>query len=195
MRYLFLFILFISSCSFAQRSGVSSDTIFHIDSLPANGLLLNKGWKWHAGDNPEWAKPEFNDSKWENIDPMKDIFDLPKVSKQGDIFWLRLPLLVSESASKEALIMTIRQSGASEVFLNGKLIQRIGVLSKDKSQIKAFSPGRDPFSLQMQPNHPQILAVRYAFQPNIIPAVIFCVLTLLSCYFCFQNHNYGKSKN
>ena len=154
MKTLTLALLLALICSFGFSQ---KQEVFRIDSLPKQGILLDKGWKWHAGDNPDWAKADFDDSKWENIDPTIDIFDLPQVSKQGAIFWLRLPLLLSDSASKESLIMTIRQSGASELFLNGKLLERIGVLSKDKSQIKAYSPGRDPFSLQIQPNHPQIL--------------------------------------
>jgi len=154
-----VFFCLIYSIGFAQ--------IFKIDSLSSKGILLNKGWKWHTGDHPNWSKVDFDDSKWENIDPTKDIFDLPQVSKKGDIFWLRLSLFISDSALKEALIMTIRQSGASEVFLNGKLIQRIGVLSKDKNQIKAFSSSREPFNFPIQSGHPQILAIRYAFQPNI----------------------------
>ena len=150
------------SVGFAQKQEV-----FKIDSLPKEGIVLEKGWKWHAGDNPDFAKADFDDSAWESIDPTKDIFDLKNVSKNGDIFWLRLPLILSQSISKEALIMTIKQSGASEIFLDGKLVQQIGVINKDKSRIKAISPGREPFSLQLFPNQIHIFAVRYAFQPNI----------------------------
>lgn len=52
---------------------------FPIDSLPTEGVVLNKNWKWHTGDNPEWAKLDFDDSSWENIDPTKDIMDLPQI--------------------------------------------------------------------------------------------------------------------
>ena len=47
----------------------SQDTAatFYIDSLPAKGILLDKGWKFHEGDNPEWAKPDMDDSKWQSI--------------------------------------------------------------------------------------------------------------------------------
>ncbi len=157
-----LFLPLICSVGFTQKQEA-----FRIDSLPKEGILLDKGWKWYAGDNPEFAKADFDDSKWESIEPTKDIFDLKNVSKNGDIFWLRLPLFLSQSISKEALIMTIKQSGASEIFLDGKLVQQIGVINKDKSQIKAISPGREPYSLQLLPNQLHILAVRYAFQPNI----------------------------
>ena len=68
-RILLLLLLFPISIFAQQRE------VFRIDSLPQKGILFNKGWKWYAGDNLEWAKPEFDDAKWESIDPTKDIFD------------------------------------------------------------------------------------------------------------------------
>jgi two-component system NtrC family sensor kinase len=29
--------------------------------LPAQGLLLRQGWRYHAGDDPAWARPNFDD--------------------------------------------------------------------------------------------------------------------------------------
>jgi signal transduction histidine kinase len=174
MKKALLFLLLFPISIFAQQREV-----FRIDSLLKTGILLNQGWKWHAGDNPDWAKPGFDDAGWAEIDPTKDIFDLPKVSKKGDVFWLRLPVLITDSTLKEALIMTIQQSGASELYLNGKLIQRIGVFSADKSQIKAFSSGREPLNLQIQTNQLQTLAVRYALQPNVFYGTHFARLNSL----------------
>ena len=51
MKSLLSLLLFLSLPVFAQQR-----TIFKIDSLPANGILLDKGWKFHVGDNPDWAK-------------------------------------------------------------------------------------------------------------------------------------------
>ena len=75
MKYFIIVFLFISGTSFSQPFG-----IFKIDSVPTSnvlltGVLLDKNWKFHVGDNPDFAKPEFDDSAWENIDPTKDIHD------------------------------------------------------------------------------------------------------------------------
>ncbi len=59
-----LFLTLICSFGKAQKSDV-----VNIDSLPPQGILLEKGWKWHTGNNPNFAKANFDDSKWENIDP------------------------------------------------------------------------------------------------------------------------------
>ena len=56
IRHLIFCLLLFPLLAFAQN-----EAIFRINSLPKEGVLLNQGWKWHAGDNPEWAKPEFDD--------------------------------------------------------------------------------------------------------------------------------------
>ncbi|MVM35634.1 hypothetical protein GO755_36795 [Spirosoma sp. HMF4905] len=60
-----------------------AQAVFRVDSLPANGILLNKAWKWHLGDNPAWAKPEFDDSRWDTLNPAQLISTLDKLPQQG----------------------------------------------------------------------------------------------------------------
>ncbi|MCY7351233.1 MAG: hypothetical protein LH606_11290, partial [Cytophagaceae bacterium] len=160
-RFLLPLLLF-----FLTVSGSLAQSVFRIDSLPPQGVLLDKGWKWHAGDNPDWAKPEFDDSQWEAIDPTKDIFELPQIPKTGKIVWLRLRL-ASDSALHQSLVLMIQQAGASELYLNGKRIHQFGVVSATTDQIKAFNPLNSPVSFPVSTKGVQVLAIRYAFQPNI----------------------------
>ena len=69
--------------------------VFHLDSLPTAGVLLDKGWTFHAGDNLDFARPEFDDKSWEPLNPALDIFELPQVPKTGKIGWLRLHLVLT----------------------------------------------------------------------------------------------------
>ncbi|GAA4466791.1 hypothetical protein GCM10023189_49440 [Nibrella saemangeumensis] len=155
-------------CTVTLCWGQSSVEI-EIKKLPDQGILLDKGWKWQAGDNTDWAKPEFDDSAWEAIDPTRDIFDLPQLDKQtGRISWFRLRFQVRpDSALHQQLVMQIQQSGASEIYLNGRLIHRIGKLSANPSEIKAFTPHDMPISFPVSWGKQQVLAVRYALQPGI----------------------------
>ena len=162
MKSLTLILLILSLHAFAQKS-----EIFRIDSLPTEGVLLNKNWKWHEGDNPDFAKVDFDDSTWENIDPTKDIFGLPQLPKTGEIFWLRLHFEIDSTLDKQ-LVMLLQQSGATEIYLQGKLIHRFGVLSQDIKKISAYTPQEQPNSFPIQKSVPQLLAVRYAFQPHIL---------------------------
>jgi signal transduction histidine kinase len=161
MKLLLPFLILLPVFSFAQKREV-----FRIDSLPKAGILLNQGWKWHAGDNLEWAKPEFDDSGWEEIDPTKDIFELPQLSRSGEIGWFRIHLLI-DSSIKQQMVMLIDQSGASEIYLNGKLIHRFGTLSANRQKIIAFTPALKPISFPISNKQVEVLAVRYALQPGV----------------------------
>jgi two-component system NtrC family sensor kinase len=36
--------------------------IVRVERLPAKGLPLTTGWRYHAGDNPAWSRPDFDAS-------------------------------------------------------------------------------------------------------------------------------------
>ena len=157
MKKALLFLLLFPVCVFAQQREV-----FRIDSLPKTGILLNQGWKWHAGDNPEWAKPEFDDTRWEDIDPSKDIVQLPNISTDQPL-WLRIKL--NPRAAKN-YALSISQSGAAEIYLNGRLIQEIGQIDPSNQHSKAYNPLDDHLILRLD-SLDNTLAVRYYFQQGL----------------------------
>jgi len=71
-KNLLILLLFFPLVIFAQDSEV-----FKIDSLPKQGVLLDKGWKFQLGDDTNFAKVDFDDAAWKPINPTLDIFDLP----------------------------------------------------------------------------------------------------------------------
>src|ERR1043165_8758166 len=82
-----------------------------IDSIPEDGVLLNKGWTFQRSDNPVYATSDYDDSKWQAIDPTLDVHDLPQIKQ--DILWFRLHLFLDSNLLKEQLALIIEQSGAS----------------------------------------------------------------------------------
>jgi len=163
MKVLILTIYFtlLSVLCLAQRS-----EIFQIDSFPEQGVLLDKNWKWIADDNPNYAKQGFDDSNWESINPTKDVTSLLEFSKDGQICWLRLSFLINE-LSEEPIMMSIRQMGASEIYLNGNLIHSFGIIHNNPKQIKAFDPKNRPLYFPVSQDSIQLLAIRYSLQPNV----------------------------
>ena len=155
MRYL-LFFLFFSSHIFAQQSDV-----FRIDSLPNQGILLDKGWKWHAGDNPDFAKADFDDSAWESIDPTKDIMGIEQV-RNAPLSWFRLKIEVDSSYLGKTLAFLFKQTGASEIYLNGIKINQFGKLSDNQATTKGYDPQGKSFPLQLSNNKHQVIAIRFA---------------------------------
>jgi two-component system NtrC family sensor kinase len=160
---LFPCIFFLTVNCFSQDAAID---FFHINKLPREGILLDRGWKFQVGDNLEWATPQYDDSKWASINPALDIHDsLPQIPRSG-IVWFRLRLLIDSTATNE-LAMMIQQSGASEMYLNGKLIHRFGVLSTKPEEVTAYNPLDKPVSFPVINAGMQTLAIRYALQPHI----------------------------
>jgi two-component system, NtrC family, sensor kinase len=153
-----LFLALICSFGFSQKQDV-----FRIDSLPKQGSLLDKGWKWHTGDNPNFAKIDFDDSKWESIDPTKDIHEFPALF-DSQVRWLRLTLHVIQQLP-HPLGLSVNQATGSQVYLNGKLIQTIGQV--DTPYVQAQDPLDYPFYLPIDSAGTYHLAVRLAVQPRI----------------------------
>ena len=162
MKKLTLTLLLALVCNFgfAQKQEP-----FRIDSLPKQGILLDKGWKWHPGDNPDFAKADYDDSAWESIDPTRTIHDLPQIRKEV-VGWFRLKIHVDSSLLNKPLGFFIYQSIASEIYLDGKLLKQFGVVSSNKKEIKAILPLNDPLGFQFgKPD--QVLAARFSVQPDL----------------------------
>ncbi|WP_295799279.1 ATP-binding protein [Mucilaginibacter sp.] len=166
---LFLLLILLPIVMFGQKNST-----IKVDSLNGNGFLLDKGWKYLLDDKPEYANIDFNDTSWKSVDPTRDIFDLPQIPKTGKIFWLRLHLSIDSSLNNQ-LVMLIKQSGASAIYLNGKLIHHFGILSNNAEKVEAFAPANNPVSFPVLNQEIQVLAVRYAFQPGIRYTTIFQV--------------------
>src|SRR6185437_12918830 len=118
-------LLFCSSLLIGQNK---IDTTISIAGIPANGLLLKQGWKFHPGDDKTWANPAFNDSSWTDIDPTQLMHYLPQV-RQAQICWFRISLNISPTLRRKAFALLIKQYGAAEVYLNGVLIRTYGKVS------------------------------------------------------------------
>src|SRR5664279_2334609 len=79
-----------------------------INSIHTNGVLLDSGWKFHEGDNPEWSKPNLDDSKWRTV-TLSDYNSYIPQLKNKDIGWFRLSLLIDSLAEKKQLAIQLSQ--------------------------------------------------------------------------------------
>ena len=167
MRYLTFFLLLCTLSTFAQKQD-----LLHIDSIPSQGIVLNQGWKMQAGDDPEWAKTTYDDSQWASIDPTQNFKNIPELWESRTV-WFRLKFTVDSSFTQKSLACIVAQTGASELFLNGKMIGSFGKIADQNGKVMAFTP-RNGSSLGL-PLHRagvQVLAVRFAVQKNL-PYIVF----------------------
>src|SRR3982750_2339489 len=107
-------VVLLATHCFSQDSSVS---VFRLGTLPPNGVVLDKGWKFHPADDPAYARPDYDDSKWENINPVLEVNSQPKNAKSG-ICWMRLHILMDSNLINEQLVLIISQDVASEMYLN-----------------------------------------------------------------------------
>jgi two-component system, NtrC family, sensor kinase len=154
-------LLSISYC-FSEDSVTN---FLHIDKMPAEGLLLDKGWKFHAGDDSSWANPEFNDKDWEPINPALDIMHIPQFQNKS-FGWFRLKLEVAESLMDKPLGITLSQVGTSEIYLNGRLLYSFGVASPASMQNQPHFLLNRPFIIKLDSKRFQVISVRYFFNKN-----------------------------
>jgi len=135
--------------------------------IPPPGDRLEKGWTWHAGDNPAWADPGLDDAAWAPIDPSQDIMDLPQLW-QTRVGWMRLHFRVDSLMARKVLALLVQQTGASEIYLNGQLVGKFGDFGGKSGQVRAATPVIGTFiGAPIRRAGEQVLAVRFAIQPGL----------------------------
>jgi hypothetical protein len=105
---------------------------------------LATDWKYKAGDNPEWANPNFDDSSWEMFNN-NNLYnqDIQKKTKKTNIVWYR-KRIIRNSTTTQKLVLNVFQSGASEIYLDGELIHSLGKVSTNPDSVVRYNPVNCP---------------------------------------------------
>jgi hypothetical protein len=89
--------------------------------------LLDMGWLAQAGDDPAFAGPDFDDSRWMHFDPYSHI-SLVCGGDQPEVVWYRLHMRVDPAATGLAL-SAYNISRAFEIYVNGERVISSGRVS------------------------------------------------------------------
>jgi hypothetical protein len=81
-------------------------------------------WLVKAGDDPAYARPEFDDSQWARVDPGADVKSIFPNS-YPEVLWYRLHVKVARTQSGLGLAER-SLSHAFEIFVNGQRIMQTG---------------------------------------------------------------------
>lgn len=166
-KLLFLFILF-----FFQHVIAQTESVFRVDSLEVvsfgeqsavHRLSIDKFWKYHKGDDSIWALPDYDDKNWQ---PLSSNLFIDSISEEtfSGIGWFRVHLLVDSSLLDKTFGLLIHQVGASEIFLDGKLIHTFGVINVSNPDKEArFNPQGVPVDIRFEKTAHHLIAVRYAY--------------------------------
>lgn len=127
-----------------------------------NADLSNASWKYHPGDNPEWANPNFDDTAWKSTSTLLSQKELSENGWEG-IGWFRLHLSVPDEQlwNLPLALHVAYQAGASEIYLDGKLIYKLGTVGARKAEEKPYWE-RDPQVISFSGKTDHLIAVRYS---------------------------------
>ena len=86
MKYLLIVLMLFPVSIIAQKNNVFqlSTKAAKTTKFARGWIALDSGWKFKAGDNPDWAKPGFDDSSWQSINLFQDLNNLPQIPKKRD---------------------------------------------------------------------------------------------------------------
>ncbi|MBK9097044.1 MAG: SpoIIE family protein phosphatase [bacterium] len=121
---------------------------------------LFEGWKYKIGDDTAWADPDYDDSDWKNINPQLSKEDFDKLDWTGNI-WFRNEIQVDSSLWNIVFGFNFYCTGAAEVYLNGRLLYKYGVVGTSKQNEEIFLD-RNPRHILFDKKETQVLAVRYS---------------------------------
>jgi signal transduction histidine kinase len=163
--YIFSFLISLTLFSQEEKVFVISDS-----TLAEQWITLAKDWRYQKGDNLDWAKPDFDDSSWKNVNYLN--LNMPDstsaIAGDNEIAWFR-KRIKADSTLQEALVLDIIQQGASEIYLDGKLIHKIGTVSSNPDALEIHNPRGTFLSFPKLNGKEQVLAVRYANGQYKIP--------------------------
>src|SRR5271157_4094693 len=106
-----------AGAAFGQEPGPA--TLGHQGLTDPDGIQLVYAWRFHAGDDPRWADPAFDDSSWEPVEPEMLPGKLPRGGWSG-VGWFRRHLLLEPGPWSSALLMRLREKGVADVYLDGR---------------------------------------------------------------------------
>lgn len=158
MRHLLAFLLLFYACTAFAQDGEAGVTYLTKDSL---SYSLTQNWVLKQGDDTAWAHPDFDDSDWMQVHPELKKEDNPDLDYNG-IVWLRQKIQTDSSLKNTLLALSVFQQGASEVYVNGKLIETYGEIGEDEASTEYYSPQGLPLIMPPDSNGTYVIALRYA---------------------------------
>ena len=142
-----------------------SDLLVASDSLVSNTLFVggNEGWRFHPGDDMQWADPDFDDSEWKLMMPSGLADPIPDSLWQG-YGWFRYRFAADSTMYNRVWHLYFFTWGAAEVFLDGRPVKSYGRFSTDPAGEVRNSPFlKIQPPIVLEPGDWHVLAVRYSY--------------------------------
>ncbi len=125
--------------------------------------LAEAGWRFLPGDDPQWSRPDWDDSGWQVLRSTRPAPgpDAPAWVGMG---WYRIWLDVAPDATTP-LALELSHWGASEVFLDGQWVGGFGEVSARREDERTRNPRWRAVLLPIASPGRHVVAVRYSAWP------------------------------
>ena len=117
-----------------RRLSIAAILLFPIPGLYAQGFNLQAGrepvasldglWHFHVGDNPEWARPDLDDSQWPLLHSDRD-WGQQGFKNYGGFAWYRFTIEVPDGSRNWSLYLGPMETGY-QLFIDGRLVGSFG---------------------------------------------------------------------
>ena len=168
-----------ASAQESKPAPVTGIRVLTLEDIEKGGALL-VNWKYHPGDDQEWANPAFDDTGWESTgSTWLFLNEIPRSGWEG-IGWFRLHLSVPDERlwHTPLALQVMYQAGASEIYLDGELIYSFGKVGNRKEEEEPYWE-RNPQVISFSGETDHVIAVRYSnFSSDQLTPVLGFVLGL-----------------
>jgi hypothetical protein len=128
---------------------------FNMDSGREPITSVDGLWRFHTGDNPAWASPNYDDSQWRRLRTDKSWTE-QGYPDYGGYAWYRFTIHVADGSKPLALLLTPMNTGY-QVYANGKLVGSAGSTAPTGDPVYALLP--QTFQLPTVNPDPQTITI------------------------------------
>ncbi len=168
MQKIFVFIaavILTAAACYGQSDGrlqISKNLLTKNNADGSKSVNISHNWKFKSGDDTAWKSPHYDDSSWKTIN-VSFAMDTLSADENTGICWLRLKIEVDSSLYGKQIGLSITERGASEWYLDGKLIHKFGTVGNNDSDESEYNPDGTPIGVYLDSSSVHILAVRYSY--------------------------------
>src|SRR3990167_5603725 len=166
-------------------------TYIYGDSLKTNNIQIFKGWDYHPGDDSTWGLPAFSSVGWKTVDCTIDL-DSIKAYNWNGIGWFRKTIVIDSSLMNKIVAMTLNHYGASQFYIDGKLINNFGTVSKNSDGEKIYYSNSEPIIINFNSSSTYLFAIRYSNHLPIDHSFLYKIFrNTIGFYATFKNWTEG----
>jgi len=155
-KFYFLIFIFLKLIVLGQVKVNLSNS----DSL-INKSLSDSNWLYSDVEDVNFYIKEFDDKNWKKSRTNLRENEIKKLNFKG-FAWFRKHIFIDTLFKNTPLVLSINQKGASEIYLNGLLIKKIGVIGKTKDD-EEFDNGKNlPIFINPKYGADNVIAIKYS---------------------------------